>query len=35
MRLSHDLSGNDLAQFLRRLNYSIARHTGSHLRLLR
>lgn len=32
MRLPHDLSGNDLAQFLRRLDYSIARHTGSHLR---
>jgi predicted RNA binding protein YcfA (HicA-like mRNA interferase family) len=33
MRLPRDLSGNDLAQVLRKLGYSITRQTGSHLRL--
>jgi len=33
MRLPRDLSGNDLAQALRQLGYSITRQTGSHLRL--
>ena len=33
MRLPRDLSGNDLAQALRKLGYSITRQTGSHLRL--
>lgn len=33
MRLPRDLSGNDLAQALRQLRYSITRQTGSHLRL--
>ena len=33
MRLPRDLSGNDLAQVLRRFGYSITRQTGSHLRL--
>lgn len=33
MRLPRDLSGNDLAQALRQLDYSITRQTGSHFRL--
>ena len=33
MRLPRDLSGNDLAQALHKLGYSITRQTGSHLRL--
>jgi predicted RNA binding protein YcfA (HicA-like mRNA interferase family) len=33
MRLPRDLSGSDLAQFLRKLGYVITRQTGSHLRL--
>ncbi|MDF0651691.1 MAG: type II toxin-antitoxin system HicA family toxin [Nitrospira sp.] len=33
MRLARDLSGNDLAQALRQLGYSITRQTGSHLRV--
>jgi predicted RNA binding protein YcfA (HicA-like mRNA interferase family) len=33
MRLPRDLSGNDLAQALHQLGYSITRQTGSHLRL--
>ena len=33
MRLPRNLSGNDLAQALRKLGYSITRQTGSHLRL--
>ncbi len=33
MRLPRDLSGNDLAQALRQLGYSITRQAGSHLRL--
>lgn len=33
MRLPRDLSGNDLAQVLRKLGYSVTRQTGSHLRL--
>ena len=33
MRLPRDLSGNDLAQTLHKLGYSITRQTGSHLRL--
>lgn len=33
MSLPRDLSGNDLAQALRTLGYSITRQTGSHLRL--
>lgn len=33
MRLPRDLSGSDLAQSLRKLDYSITRQTGSHLRL--
>ncbi|MFO0700552.1 MAG: type II toxin-antitoxin system HicA family toxin [Nitrospira sp.] len=33
MRLPRDLSGNDLAQVLSQLGYSITRQTGSHLRL--
>lgn len=32
MRLPRDLSGNDLAQILRKLGDSISRQTGSHLR---
>ena len=33
MRLPRDLSGSDLAQFLRKVGYSVTRQTGSHLRL--
>ena len=33
MRLPRDVSGSDLAHLLRKLGYSITRHTGSHLRL--
>jgi predicted RNA binding protein YcfA (HicA-like mRNA interferase family) len=33
MRLPRDLSGNDLAQVLRKLGYSITRQAGCHLRL--
>ena len=33
MRLPRDLSGSDLAQFLRKLGYVITRQTGSHIRL--
>ena len=33
MRLPRDLSGSDLAQTQGNLGYSIARQTGSHLRL--
>jgi predicted RNA binding protein YcfA (HicA-like mRNA interferase family) len=33
MRLPRDLSGNDLAQALSQLGYSITRQAGSHLRL--
>lgn len=33
MRLPPDLSGNDLAQALSQLGYSITRQAGSHLRL--
>ena len=33
MRLPRDLSGNDLAQLLRRFGYEISRQTGSHIRL--
>ena len=33
MRLPRDLSGNDLAQVLGQLGYSITRQAGSHLRL--
>lgn len=32
MRLPRDLSGSDLAQALCKLDYSITRQTGSHLR---
>ena len=33
MRLPRDLSGNDLAQALRKLGYQVTRQTGSHIRL--
>jgi predicted RNA binding protein YcfA (HicA-like mRNA interferase family) len=33
MKLSRDLSGNDLAQALKTLGYQVTRQTGSHLRL--
>jgi predicted RNA binding protein YcfA (HicA-like mRNA interferase family) len=33
MRLPRDLSGNDLAQALRKLGYQVTRQTGSHVRL--
>jgi predicted RNA binding protein YcfA (HicA-like mRNA interferase family) len=33
MRLPRDLSGDDLANALKRLGYSITRQTGSHMRL--
>ena len=33
MRLPRDLSGNDLAQALSQLGYSITSQAGSHLRL--
>jgi len=33
MRLPRDLSGNDLAQALRKLGYQVTRQSGSHLRL--
>lgn len=33
MRLPRDLSGEDLAQALRRYGYEIVRQEGSHLRL--
>lgn len=33
MKLPRDLSGQDLAQRLSRLGYSVTRQTGSHLRL--
>lgn len=33
MKLPRDLSGNDLAQLLRRFGYEISRQTGSHIRL--
>ena len=33
MRLPRDLSGSDLAEALRKLDYSITRQAGSHLRL--
>ena len=33
MRLPRDLSGDDLAQALRKLGYQVTRQTGSHIRL--
>ena len=33
MKLPRDLSGQDLAQALRKLGYRITRQTGSHIRL--
>ena len=33
MKLPRDLSGDELAQALKRLGYSITRQTGSHMRL--
>jgi predicted RNA binding protein YcfA (HicA-like mRNA interferase family) len=33
MRLPRDLSGDDLAQALRALDYTVTRQTGSHMRL--
>jgi predicted RNA binding protein YcfA (HicA-like mRNA interferase family) len=33
VKLPRDLSGQDLAQRLSRLGYSVTRQTGSHLRL--
>jgi len=33
LKLPRDLSGNDLAQLLRRFGYEISRQTGSHIRL--
>lgn len=33
MRLPRDLSGSDLAQALRKLDYSMTRQAGGHLRL--
>ncbi len=33
MKLPRNLSGNDLAQAMKRLGYGIKRQTGSHMRL--
>lgn len=33
MKLPRDLSGNELAQALKRLGYTVTRQTGSHMRL--
>jgi predicted RNA binding protein YcfA (HicA-like mRNA interferase family) len=33
MKLPRNLSGNDLAQALKKLGYDVTRQTGSHLRL--
>ena len=33
MRLPRDLSGEELAGLLRRLDYEVTRQTGSHMRL--
>ena len=33
MKLPRNLSGNDLAQALKKLGYNVTRQTGSHMRL--
>jgi len=33
MKLPRAITGNDLAQALRKLDYTITRQTGSHIRL--
>jgi predicted RNA binding protein YcfA (HicA-like mRNA interferase family) len=33
MKLPRDLSGEELAQVLKRLGYTVTRQTGSHMRL--
>ncbi len=35
MKLPRDLSGQELARLLQRLDYNVTRQTGSHIRLTR